>query len=384
MKDFISANVKSIEISGIRKFYNLVSKHPGAVSLTIGQPDFNIPGEVEIEIINSVKRGETKYTANSGIESLRNQISGYLKKLNIDFMEDEIIVTVGGSEGLYSSMTAVIDPGDYVLIPEIAYPAYENITKILGGRIIYYKLNEDFSVNIGHMEEQINKYSPKLMILSFPSNPTGAVLSKNDRDSIYKIIKEKDLLVLSDEIYAALCFSDFYSVSQYADIKDNIILVGGFSKMFSMTGLRLGFVAASEYIINSILKVHQYNVSCAPSIIQYGAVEGLKNSSDFVEKMKKEFMVRRDFVYDSLLHMGLDVIKPEGAFYIFPSISKFNMSSFDFAFNLLDKKNLAVVPGSAFSGGGEGFIRISYASSMEDLKVGMERLSEFIKTINNG
>ncbi|MFA6941600.1 MAG: aminotransferase class I/II-fold pyridoxal phosphate-dependent enzyme [Clostridiaceae bacterium] len=378
MKDFISSRVKSVEISGIRKFYNLVSKYPGAISLTIGQPDFGIPEEAEKGIIDSIKRGETKYTANSGIKPLRNQISNYLKSLDIDFKEEEIIVTVGGSEGLYSSMTAVINPGDYVLIPEIAYPAYENITKILGGKAVYYKLNEDFSVDIADLEEKISKYDPKLLILSFPSNPTGAVLSKDDRDSIYKIIKKNDLLVLSDEIYASLCFSDFYSVSQYSEIKDNIILVGGFSKMFSMTGLRLGFVAASECLINNILKVHQYNVSCAASIVQYGALEGLKNSSCFVENMKKEFIRRRDFVYNSSRDMGLDVIMPKGAFYIFPSIKKFKMSSFDFAFDLLDKKNLAVVPGSAFSEGGEGYIRISYASSMDDLKLGMERLREYI------
>lgn len=378
MKDFVSSRVKSVEISGIRKFYNLVSKYPGAISLTIGQPDFGIPEEAEKGIIDSVKRGETKYTPNSGIKPLRNQISNYLKSLDIDFKEDEIIVTVGGSEGLYSSMTAVINPGDYVLIPEIAYPAYENITKILGGRAVYYKLKEDFSIDTADLEEKIGKYDPKLLILSFPSNPTGAVLSKYDRDSVYRIIKENDLLVLSDEIYASLCFSDFYSISQYSEIRDNIILVGGFSKMFSMTGLRLGFIAASEYLINNILKVHQYNVSCAASIVQYGALEGLKNSSYFVEKMKKEFVERRDFVYNSLLDMGLDVIKPKGAFYIFPSIKKFRMSSFDFAFDLLDKKNLALVPGSAFSEGGEGYIRISYASSMDDLKQGMDRLREYI------
>lgn len=380
MKDFISSTVKNIEISGIRKFYNLVSKYPDAISLTIGQPDFGIPSEVQEEIIKSIKRGETKYTANSGIKILKEEISKYLKGLDIDYNEEEIIITVGGSEGLYSSMTAVINPGDYVLIPEIAYPAYENIAKILGGKVVYYKLKENFDIDIKDLEEKINEYSPKLLILSFPSNPTGAVLSREDRDLIFRIIKEKNLLVLSDEIYASLCYSEFYSISQYSEIKDNIILVGGFSKMFSMTGLRIGFAASSKYMISNILKVHQYNVSCAASIVQYGAAEGLKSSLHFTEKMKMEFNKRRDYVYTSLTDMGLDVIKPKGAFYIFPSIKKFNMSSFDFAFDLLDKENLAVVPGSAFSEGGEGYIRISYASSMEELKLGMDKLNRYIKS----
>lgn len=383
MKDFISSNVKNIEISGIRKFYNLVSNYSDAISLTIGEPDFNIPEEVKKGIISALESGHTKYTPNSGVKLLREEIAKYLSNQNIYYNEEDIIVTVGGSEGLYSSLTAVIEKDDLVLIPEIAYPAYENIVKILGGRVEYYKLKDNFNIDMEDIESKIEKLSPKLTILSFPSNPTGAVLSKEDRDSLYEIIKKNDSLVLTDEMYSSLCYGEFYSICQIEDIKENIILVGGFSKMFSMTGLRLGFVASHKGISKEILKVHQYNVSSATSIIQYGAIEGLQKSKEFIDNMKEEFKRRRDYVLNSLLDMGLEVEEPKGAFYIFPSIKKYNMTSFSFAIDLLEKEKLAVVPGSAFSEGGEGYIRISYASSMEKLEEGMKRLRRYLGSMEN-
>lgn len=372
-----------MEISGIRKFFNKVSKVDGAVSLTLGQPDFSVPQKIKKAMINAIEENRTGYTSNAGIEELRSAISNYLSKyFNINFDKDEICLTVGGSEGLLSTFTALINSGDKVLIPTPAYPAYESCVKLLGGEILNYYLKEDFSIDFNKLEEIILKESPKIMVLSYPSNPTGAVLSKEDRDKLYTLIKDKDIMVISDEIYSSLVFEDeYYSIAQYEDIKNKIVLVSGFSKMFSMTGLRLGYICASPTLMGNIIKVHQYNVSCAPSIVQWGAYEGIKNCLDDVEHMKSEFVKRRDYLYKKLLSLGFEVNLPKGAFYIFPSIKNFNMSSDEFCERVLHEAKVAMVPGSAFGGGGEGHIRISYSYSMEELQEALERIEKWIRII---
>ena len=381
MKDIFSINVETIEISGIRKFYNKVSKVPNAISLTLGQPDFYTPDAIKEGAIKAIKENKTVYTPNGGIIELREAISNYLKTLDIEYNKEEICVTVGGSEGLMSVFTSLINTGDKVLIPEIAYPAYESIVKMLGGNCINYGLTEDFSIDFSNLERLINNEKPKILVLSYPSNPTGAILSKEEKEKLYKIIKSNNILVITDEIYASLCYEEYYSICQYKDLKDKIILISGFSKMFSMTGFRVGYVATNDHIMNNIMKVHQYNVSSATSISQYAALEGLKKSMDDAKNMKKEFKKRRDYVYTRLKDMNLKVNEPKGAFYILPSIKEFNMTSEEFCEKLLLEEKVAIVPGSAFGKGGEGYIRISYCYSDNELKIALDKLEIFIKNL---
>jgi aminotransferase len=382
MDNLISNNVKSIQISGIRKFYNKLSEYPDAISLTLGQPDFNVPDAIKCAMIKAINENKTAYTSNSGIVELREEIVRLLEKYHISYSPSEICITVGGSEAILDVFTALINRGDSILIPTPAYPAYESCAGLVGGRAINYELNEDFSINLVSLKAAIRKYKPKLLLLSFPSNPTGAVLSMEQRDALHDIIKENDIYVISDEIYSSIVFEDdYYSVAQYSDIIDKIILISGFSKMFSMTGLRIGYVCAQEDIMKEIMKVHQYNVSCAPSISQHGALAGLKHSIQDVELMKCEFKKRRDFCIDRLNSMGIQVSKPKGAFYIFPSIMKYGVDSNTFCERLLSEAKVAVVPGSAFGNGGEGFVRISYSYSMNELSEGFNRLENWI--INN-
>ncbi|MBI6873691.1 pyridoxal phosphate-dependent aminotransferase [Clostridium aciditolerans] len=382
INSIISRNVQSIEISGIRKFFNKVAKYPDAISLTLGQPDFNVPEKIKEAMINAINENKTTYTSNAGIIELRKEISSYLKTQHINYNENEICITIGGSEGLMDIFAALIDPSDKVLVPTPAYPAYESCVKLLGGNVVNYNLKEDFSIGFEELEKLIVQEKPKVMVLSYPSNPTGAILSKEDNDKLHKIISENEIIVVSDEMYSALYFEkEYYSIAQFDDIKDKVIVVGGFSKMFSMTGLRIGYVCATEEFMNSIMKVHQYNVSCAPSIVQYGAYEGLKNCMEDVECMKKEFIKRRDYLYDRLIKIGFESNIPMGAFYMFPSIKKFNLKSEDFCERLLKEAGVAAVPGLAFGVGGEGYVRISYAYSMEQLKEACDRIENFVKNL---
>lgn len=382
MSNLISKKVQSIEISGIRKFFNKLSKYPDAISLTLGQPDFNVPEKIKESMINAINENKTTYTSNAGVAELRKEISKYLESQNISYDKDEICITVGGSEGLMDVFTALLDPADKILIPTPAYPAYESCVKLLGGQIINYNLKEDFSINFDELEELISKEKPKVMVVSYPSNPTGAILSNEDNDRLHKIIKNNQIVVISDEMYSSLCFEDnYYSIAQFDDIKDKIIIVGGFSKMFSMTGLRIGYVCAVEMFMEAIMKVHQYNVSCAPSIVQWGAYEGLRNCMEDVGYMKAEFIKRRDYLYNRLVKMGFESNMPMGAFYMFPSIKKFNMKSEEFCERLLKEAGVAAVPGYAFGAGGEGYMRISYAYSMEQLEEAADRIENWIKSL---
>lgn len=379
MKDIIAENVSKIEISGIRKFFNKVSQYENVISLTLGQPDFKVPKVIKAAMIKAINEDKTTYTPNAGIKELREEISKYLNTLKINYNSDEVCVTVGGSEGLYAAFAAVINPKNKVLIPSIAYPAYESCVNLLGGTVLNFKLDEKFNIDMENLKRIVREEKPKVLVLSYPSNPTGAVLTEKLRDELYTLIKENDILVITDEIYSSICFNEkYYSIASYEDIKEKIIFVGGFSKMFSMTGLRIGYVCACKSILDSIIKVHQYNVSCATSISQYGVLEGLRSCMEDVEYMKSEFKKRRDYVYNRLLNMGLEVINPEGAFYIFPSIKKFNISSEEFCDRLLREQRVAIVPGSAFGSGGEGYIRISYCYSEEELEKALDGLEKFI------
>ena len=377
----MNLNLENVQISGIRKFYNEVKKIDGAISLTLGQPDFSVPKVVKEALINAVNEDKTVYTENAGILPLRKEISKYLMNKGIDYSADEICITVGGSEAIFTIFTALINRGDNVLIPTPAYPAYENIVNILGGNVVSYGLNDDFSINIESLKALIKENEIKVLVLSLPSNPLGTILTKEEKEDLIKIINDNNILVVTDEIYESLIYEDYYSVAQHKDILDKVIYISGFSKMFSMTGLRVGYFAAEKKLMDKIMKVHQYNVSCAASICQWAALEGLKNGLHDVEHMRNVFSERKDYVITELRNMGLEVNEPKGAFYVFPSIKKFNMSSEEFCLRLLSEEKIACVPGSAFGTGGEGYIRISYCYSMEELKKALLGLEKFINKL---
>lgn len=377
----MNVNMKNVKISGIRKFYNEVQKVDGAISLTLGQPDFELPKAIKDGLIKAINENKTTYTSNLGIDELRNEISKYLNTKDISYNANEICITVGGSEALFNIFTALINKNDKVLIPTPAYPAYESIVAILGGEVVNYSLDEQFNINIDDIENKIKDMNIKYLVLSLPSNPTGAVLSKEEKEKLVRVIKDNDVIVITDEIYEALCYEEYYSVAQCKEIKEKIIYVGGFSKMFSMTGLRVGYYACSEYLMNEIIKVHQYNVSCAPSICQWAVYDGFKYGLNDVEYMKRIFSKRKDFVVNRLKEIGLDVVIPKGAFYVFLSIKKYNMSSEEFALRLLHEEKVACVPGTAFGNGGEGYLRLSYCYSDEELNESLNRLEKFIKKL---
>ena len=379
----MNENLKKVKISGIRKFYNEVQKVDGAISLTLGQPDFKLPLSIEEGLLEAIKQNKTTYTSNLGIIELRKEISNYLLNYNINYNEAEICITVGGSEALFDIFTALLNEDDKVLIPTPAYPAYESIVNILGGEVVNYSLDSNFKIDINDIKNKIKDMNIKYLVLSLPSNPTGAILSKEERDQLVDVIRENDIIVITDEIYQSLCYDEYYSVAQSIDIKDKIIYVGGFSKMFSMTGLRVGYYACSELLMNEIIKVHQYNVSCAPSICQWAVYKGLREGLQDVDHMKGVFEARKDLVVNKLKKMGLDVVIPKGAFYVFPSIKKFNIPSEEFALRLLYEEKVACVPGTAFGTGGEGYIRISYCYSEQELKEALERIEKFIFKIQS-
>lgn len=378
----VNRRVENIEISGIRKFFDKVSDYPDAVSLTLGQPDFSVPISIKNAMIKAIEDNKTEYTANAGIYELRKEISNYLyKSFDIHYNPEEICITTGGSEGLFSVFNALINEGDEVLIPDPAYPAYESILKIMGAKISYYDMNEDFSINVLGLKDILaSNNNIKAIILSYPSNPTGGILSSENKKQLYELLKAKNILIITDEIYSSLCYEDYNSISQFQDLKDKIVLISGFSKMFSMTGLRIGYVCSNAILMKEILKVHQYNVSCATSISQWGALEGLKSALSDVEMMKENFVKRRNYVYDRLIAMGLDVVLPKGAFYIFPSIKKLNKNSEEFCLELLHKNRVACVPGSAFGSKGEGSMRISYSYHIDNLEVGLNRIEDFLNS----
>lgn len=374
----MNKRVEKIQISGIRRFAEKVKKVEGAISLTIGQPDFNVPIAVVSGMINAVETNKTSYTSNAGIDELREEICTYLRNFNIKYNKDEVCITVGGSEGLFSVFFALMNTGDKILIPGPAYPAYENISTMIGADVVHYRLNDDFTINIDEIKNKLDTEDIRYLMLSFPSNPTGAILTKDQRDELIEIIKEREITVITDEMYASIIFDEYYSVAQCDSIRDKVIFVGGFSKMFSMTGLRIGYVACSDIYMKEIMKVHQYGVSCAPSIAQYGALEGLKKAMKDVEKMKESFERRKNYCIKRLKELNIDVVDPKGAFYIFPSIKKFNISSEEFCERLLNEGKVGFVPGNAFGDFGEGYMRISYCYSDEILKEAFDRLEKFI------
>lgn len=381
MEHLINKNVREIQISGIRKFYNLLGNYRDAISLTLGQPDFYTPEHIKIGAKAAIDNNKTIYTPNAGLYELREAASNYFKnKYFLSYNpENEIIVTNGASEGIDIALRTILDKDSEVILPGPVYPGYEPIIRLCGAIPVYADTRSTgFKLSASMLMEKITDKT-RCIILPYPSNPTGCVLNDDDLNQISKLLSDRDIFILSDEIYSELNYSNKHlSIANYKGMRERTIVINGLSKSHSMTGWRIGFTLAPEYITKNMLKVHQYNSTCASSISQYAALEALTNGMNDAKSMKVEYEKRRDYVYKRLIDMGLEVVKPEGAFYIFPSIKQFNMKSFDFAFRLLDEKKVAVVPGDAFSIYGEGFVRLSYACKVETLKEGLDRLERFI------
>lgn len=381
MEHFINQQLKNIQISGIRKFSNMVAIYKDAVSLTIGQPDFPTPEHIKRAAQIAIDQNKTTYTPNAGVLELREAAAHFLEKkyqLSYD-PEHEIITTVGASQAIDIALRTILEEGSEVILPGPVYPGYEPIIKLCGAVPVHVDTRDtQFKINADLIKEKLTDKT-RCLILPYPSNPTGCILDRESIEEIATVIREKEIFVLSDEIYSELIYDQNHqSIASIPGMRDKTIVINGLSKSHSMTGWRIGFAFAPAYLIQHMLKVHSYNVSCASSISQYAALEALQNGMDDARPMKEEYLKRRDYVYDRLVGMGLDIVKPDGAFYFFPSIKQFNLTSFDFAVQLLEKEGVAVVPGDAFSSYGEGYIRISYAYSMDILEKGCDRLEQFM------
>ena len=385
MRNPLSNTIVNIQPSGIRKFFDIVSEMGDAISLGVGEPDFDTPWHIRDEGIYSLEKGRTFYTSNSGLKELREEICNYLKR-KFDLTYDpvrETIVTVGGSEAIDIALRAMLDPGDEVLIPQPSYVSYEPCTVLAGGKpvIIDLKAENEFRLTAQEIEDAVTDKT-KILILPFPNNPTGAIMEKKDLESIAKVIEKHDLFVISDEIYAELTYKGHHtSIANIPGMQERTILINGFSKAYAMTGWRLGYVCGPEEIIAQMLKIHQYAIMCAPTTSQYAAVEALRAGDGDIEVMRSSYDQRRRYLLNAFKELGIDCFEPFGAFYVFPCIKEFGMTSDEFATKLLIEEKLAVVPGTAFGACGEGSLRISYAYSLENLKIAMERIERFVRKL---
>lgn len=382
MRNPLNEKITTIKPSGIRKFFDIVSEMEDAISLGVGEPDFDTPWHIRDEGIYTLEKGRTFYTSNAGLKELRIEIAKYLDRrfhLQYDPLT-EILITVGGSEGIDNAFRAMIDPGDEVLIPQPSYVSYEPCCVLAGGTPVIIELQEkdQFRLTAEELEAAITPKT-KILVLPFPNNPTGAVMERPDLEAIAEVVIKHDLYVLSDEIYAELCYLEEHtSIASLPGMRERTIVINGFSKSHAMTGWRLGYACGPKTIMDQILKIHQFAIMCAPTNSQYAAVEAMKNGDEDVAMMREQYNQRRRFLMHEFERMGLQCFEPFGAFYIFPSIREFGMSSDEFATRLLREEKVAVVPGTAFGDCGEGFLRISYAYSLDSLRVALGRLEKFI------
>lgn len=387
MRNPLSQRITGIQPSGIRKFFDVVSEMPDAISLGVGEPDFDTPWHIRDEGIYSLEKGRTFYTSNAGLKELKIEISHFLQRrytLSYDFNK-EIIITVGGSEAIDAAMRAMLDPGDEVLIPQPSFVAYEPCAILANGVPVIIDLKEenDFRLTKEQLQAAITPKS-KLVVFPFPNNPTGAVMEKKDIEEIAELIIENDLFVISDEIYSELTYLENHvSIASIEGMKERTIVINGLSKSHAMTGWRLGYACGPAVIIEQMLKIHQFAIMCAPTISQYAAIEALRNGDADVEYMREEYNGRRRFLIHRFKEMGLSCFEPYGAFYMFPNIKEFQMTSEEFATRFLREEQVAVVPGTAFGSCGEGFLRISYAYSLENLKAAIDRMEHFINRLRD-
>ena len=388
MRDPLSKTIVTIQPSGIRKFFDIVSEMKDAITLGVGEPDFDTPWHIRDEGIYSLEKGRTFYTSNAGLKELKIEIGRYLeRRYGVSYnYNGEILVTVGGSEAIDIAMRAMLDPGDEVLIPQPSYVSYEPCCILANGKpvIIELKAENQCRLTAEELEAAITPKT-KLLVLPFPNNPTGAIMEKADLEAIAEVVIKHDLFVLSDEIYSELTYTDKHvTIASLPGMKERTILINGFSKSYAMTGWRLGYACGPEVIIKQMTKIHQFAIMCAPTTSQYAAVEALKNGDEDVAKMREEYNGRRRYLMHRFKEMGLECFEPFGAFYVFPCIKEFGMTSDEFVTELLQAQKVAVVPGTAFGSCGEGFIRISYAYSLDVLKKAMDRIEAFITDLRSG
>lgn len=387
MRNFLSDKVINIKPSGIRKFFDIVSEMKDAISLGVGEPDFDTPWHIRDEGIYAFERGKTFYTSNAGLKDLRTEISNYINKTQgVKYDPNgEIIVTVGGSEAIDIGLRAIINANDEVIIPQPSYVSYEPCAILADAKpvIINLKAENEFRLTPEELLGAITDKT-KVLILPYPNNPTGAIMEKDDLEKIANIIIEKDILVMSDEIYSALTYKDKHiSIASIDGMKERTILINGFSKAYAMTGWRLGYACGPKDIIKQMTKIHQFAIMCAPTTSQYAAIEALRHGDEDVENMRRSYNQRRRYLMHEFKEMGLECFEPFGAFYVFPCIKEFGMTSEEFATRFLKEEKVAVVPGTAFGDCGEGYLRISYAYSIDNLKIAIERLKHFITKLRN-
>ena len=382
MRDVLAQSVVELKPSGIRKFFDIVSEMEDAISLGVGEPDFDTPWHIRDEGMYSLEKGKTFYTSNAGLKELKVEIAKYIaRKQKIEYdPQGEIIVTVGGSEAIDIALRALLNPGEEVLIPQPSYVSYEPCTILAGGKPVIIKLKAENKFRLTPEEiEAACTEKTKILVLPFPNNPTGSIMERKDLEEIAKVIKKHDLVVISDEIYSELTYSgEHVSIAQIEGMQERTIMINGFSKSYAMTGWRLGYALGPRQIIAQMTKIHQFCIMCAPTTSQYAAVEALRNGEEDVEQMRESYNQRRRYLVHTFKELNLDCFEPFGAFYIFPCIKEFGMTSDEFATRFLKEEKVACVPGTAFGECAEGYLRISYATSMENIKIAMERLKHFI------
>lgn len=386
MRNPLSNTIVTIPPSGIRKFFDIVSEMEGAISLGVGEPDFDTPWHVRDAGIRSLEMGKTFYTSNAGLKELKQEICNYLKRrMQVEYdYNTEVMVTIGGSEAIDAALRAMLDPGDEVLIPQPSYVSYVPCTILAGGVPVVIELEEkdQFRLTREKLLEKITDKT-KVLVLPFPNNPTGAIMEREDLEAVAKVVEEKDLFVISDEIYAELTYKKKHmTIASLPGMRERTILINGFSKAYAMTGWRIGYACAPALILKQMLKIHQYAIMCAPTTSQYAAVEAVKNGDADIEEMKRSYDERRRYLLKEFRSLGMDCFEPYGAFYMFPSIKRFHMTSEEFATRLLREEKIAIVPGTAFGDCGEGYLRVSYAYSLEDLKRAIRRIRRFVNRLD--
>lgn len=385
MRNPLSKTIVEIQPSGIRKFFDIANEMDDVVSLGVGEPDFDTPWFVREEGIYSLEQGRTFYTSNAGVLELRKEIASYLhRKQGLTYdPKKEIVITVGGSEAIDIALRAMIDPGDEVIIPEPCFVSYAPCAKLAGATVVSLALKEENSFKL-QKEELLSCITDKtkILMISYPNNPTGAIMTREELEPIAEVAKEKDLIVISDEIYSELSYrGEHISIASLDGMQERTIIINGFSKAYAMTGWRLGYLAGPAFIVEQMLKIHQFAIMAAPTTSQYAAILAMRDGDEEVAKMRESYNQRRRFLLSEFERLGIPCFEPEGAFYIFPCIKKFGMTSEEFATKLLYEQRVAVVPGSAFGDSGEGFLRVSYAYSIEELKVALGRIEKFLENL---
>ena len=385
IENMIKDNVKGMPPSGKRKYFDMINEMEDVISLGVGEPDFLTPWNITEAGIYSLEKGHTHYSSNAGFVELRNEIAKYLyRRFDLSYNPlDEILVTVGGSEGIDVALRTLVGPGDEVIIPEPSFVAYKGCTAFTGAtaKVINLKAENNFKLTPQELEEAITPKT-KVVIIPFPNNPTGAIMKREDLEAIVEVLKNKDVIVISDEIYAELCYHEKHvSIASFPEMKEKTLVINGFSKAYAMTGWRLGYVCGHSALISQMKKIHQYAIMCAPTTAQYAAIEALKNGDLSIEEMAKEYNRRRRVLVDGFRKMGLDCFEPLGAFYVFPCIKSTGISSEEFCEQLLISEKVLTVPGNAFGECGEGFIRACYASSMENIIEALKRIERFVKSL---